>query len=375
MTPSEFTSPIKLESGLDEMMSSHSLLSPASIIAGAAEGGASTADVLPHGAQPYSVPQDTLSESKPPSASDVPSEPPVQFNNDNGELEVETDGAEIEPESGAVGEGSVPNGAGRCPARAEDVPLPLETSSEEEMPSAEDTQKAFESIMELIDGGPSSHRKSTELVQSSFDEFTELLTNPEKLQEQERELQSHEEALPKDEPEVSRSPVAGSDASLSTASFPDVLKSTSVQDPPANVAEGAGDSDGGGVDTQWPDLGAPEQPRETGHVDMAEAVSVKAAISNELFQVGVGEGLLMPSALTDMQDFHDNSVDTEVSKAAPDLLDQEVPTETKASFEAEEGVVRTKSRSRRRAKRGKKQNATGVGVTELLEAPRYSGPE
>lgn len=403
LTPSEFTSPVKQGyPELDEMVSSHPLLSPASILAAVtstpSESGTHTNSVPdggsprspPHLSQPLSESQDTLTcvspGNTPASGSVLPSESVPSPCDDGGHGDGgHGDGGDDSDGTGSDGEVKadatltefeplgVPSEVGQL--RAADVPLPLETSSEEEVPTAEDTRTAFESIMELIDGGASgtsSLRKSTELVQSSFDDFAELLINPGKLRDQERELQSREEAFPKDSPALSEgchSPVVGSDvASHSTTSFPDVLKSTSGQDPLTNTGEDAGDSDGGGtLDNQWPDIGVPELPRDTPRGgDVPEVVSVKGAVSNEFCQVGAG--LLMPSALTEIQDVfqvRDNNLDIEVSNAAPDLLDQEISMESKTALEPEEVAVRTKSRSRKRPKRGKKQ---AVGLTE---APRY----
>lgn len=257
--------------------------------------------------------------------------------------------------------------------QAEDVPLPLETSSEDDAPSPEATKRAFESIMETSE--ISSLRKPTsELNPSSFDDFAELLANPEKLQEQEQEqerkLQDREEAEADDVPGIGAgdhsSPAISSDASHSTSSVPDVLKSTSTKNPPIDAD--AGDSD---MDTQWPDIGVPEPTRDTAvHLrsNLAEAVSVKGAVSNEVCQVVPDSELLMPFALTGMHEFQ---VQDEVEKlnVAPDLLHQEV--EGEGALEAEEGTLKTKSRSRKRSKRGKKQTATSLGVTEFMEAPRY----
>jgi hypothetical protein len=257
----------------------------------------------------------------------------------------------------------------------EDVPLPVETSSEDEAPSAEDTRNTFASIMELIDGGTfgnSSLKESGSGVQSHLDD------NLEKLQEHAMELQSHEEGAPRDS-ETQYSPVLSSDTG---PSFPDGLKTTSSHDP---LKDEAGGPVEGEVGAQWPDIVIPpEMPDNSGSCSQSDAVSVEnlellpdntglGASGFVKSQESSGTGFLMPSALTELHDLQvlDNSVDVQVSNAEPTMIDQEVPMETRSPLESEEGFVRTKTRSRKRSRRGKKK-VNNVDVTELLEAPRYT---
>lgn len=395
LTPSEFTSPTKSEIGL-----SHPLLSPASILAAVTvdqQSPDSTASVSHTKATPHHVSSGLA--STPQSLSDMQDTLTFVSSNfenlasgsilpcdDDSDANISVvDGVSIGSESCAIeGNEDIASRIDDCTLRAEHVPLPTETSSEDE-PSAEETKKTFESILEFLDGDKSEMsnlRKPTEPNQSSFEEFAELLTNPENLQEQEKGLQDADQLFVLEEAPTNCTPAVASSVSHSASSFPDVLKSTSDQDPPLyglHEDKSVIELDGMSMDTQWPDIGAPELSRDKAGIslsencDLAEAIPVEGAVSNELFQVDSQAGLRMPSALTDTHLEQDDVMEMSAAHG-PDLLDQELSLEAMLSLEAEEGASKVKSRSRKRYKKGKKQSANALasfGVTEVLEAPKY----
>lgn len=361
---------MKSESGL---VTSQPLLSPASIVASAT----ASHDTTPGGVPSLPVQPFTGSLTDPP-LSDIQDTLTSVSSNLNGPLPASPDDDTINNGSSNAGDNAETVLEKEDTFSDENIDEKgPETASEDEVPNLEDTQKAFDSIMEFLDVDNKAEVSKPD--QPSFDEFTELLSNPEKLQEQEKELQLAEESkdlpLGEDDPSL----VISSDKSHSSF-FPDVLKSTLGQDPPLYEADTEVRMRESEV-SHWPDIGVPGPPPETlqtnsSQCDLAEANYVAGAVSNEMYQAASGLGLLMPSALADLQmlEIQDNSVDVEVSNNAPDLLDQEALLDTKWILEADEGSLKAKSKPKKRSRRGKKQNAgASMSVAEVLEAPRCVG--
>lgn len=417
MTPSEFTSPLKLESDLHKVIPSHPLLSPASIRASALLDQPTVTDDTAISNQTISLPLDVSDQvSLPLLLSDTPGtltsvtanvqEPAVMPSalddqdatavHENSEEKVDVP---VESEFGELG---------RNVRITDDPPLPPppemvtdnDDDDDDQVPSLEDTQKAFNGIMEFL-SIDEPEAASQQPVAVSFDEFAELLHNPGKLQEKERGLEIAEE--PALAPQIEDSPeVIGSVGATSASSFPDVLKSASYQDLPqlSTEVDDSGKSESGKIsgEMQWPDIGAPKPAGEfaeklqTDKCDLAEACIVSGVVSNEVCQAdsqSSEERLLMPSALTDLQELQvlgskmemevteskkeveavSSKMETEIADISPDLLDQELSAENKWILDMEEGPMKSKSRSRKRSKKGKKMNASppmSMGVTEAL---------
>lgn len=269
----------------------------------------------------------------------------------------------------------------------EGASLPLVAASDEdEVPSAEESQKAFDNIMELLNVVDKSDTATA--AEPSFEEFTELLSNPDKLQERERELQVMDEivnppegvsppegpATPKEDAKEPSEVVTSAFASSTSASFPDVVKPATYQELLPNVTQEVTETKeleiatSNGAEAEWPDIGAAEVP--TGLDESVQPHVVVAApngVQNEVYiedNEPPDVGLLMPSALTDMP--------VEVPNIGPDLLEQEAPTDSKLALENEEGAAKVRSRSRKRSKKKKQTGAmTSVGVAEVIDVLRY----
>ncbi len=256
-----------------------------------------------------------------------------------------------------------------------------------ELPSAEDSKQAFDSIMELLSvAKPRADSSDTvDGNQATFDEFKELLSNPEKLQQQEEEIKSSDKfSVPDDatqsEGEIFQ--VVSSSPMNPVSSYPDVLKSTACQDSKPNQDEEENNKesmteDVSEAEAKWPDIGA-DVPKDvpgnskSDKCDFAEAGIIESVLSNEHYQSDNHERLLMPSAIADVQDLgmQGSNLNVDLSNSTPDLLD-ETSSGVKQSLELEEGTVKTKSKPRKRSKRGKaKQNTGPVGVAEVLEVSR-----
>jgi len=348
-------------------------------------------------------------------------------------------------------------------AREQGFPDSEALSGRDQVASLEGNRDVFESIMEFL-GGNTTPLEG--LNETSYDEFTELLANPEKLQEQERELLKQERDV-EDGGESTIAPDKVEDKeevlpstkciSSVTNPFPDVLTSTSGQS--ASLAGGENQTEDEGVSkmSQWLDLGAIPSPSppgnpsssgekgelfeacrvhgttsklpeaghmqdvtsdqlpgaghmqdvnsnkwlEVGHMQamtsdklpwdghMQDMTSnklpvashvegpassllseVHSTISNELYRVN--QELMMPSALADLQELQlPGSVEEDLSNGAPDLLSGEGAGK-RVGVVGEEVPVKTKSRPKRRSKKGKKQTAEPVvsmGVSDLAEVP------
>lgn len=421
MTPSEFTSPLKLESDLHKVIPSHPLLSPASIRASALLDQPTVTDDTAISNQTISLPLDASDQvSLPLSLSDTQGtltsvtanvqEPAVMPSalddqdatavHENSEEKVDVP---VESEFGELGKNV---------RITDDPPLPpppemVTDDDDDQVPSLEDTQKAFNGIMEFL-SIDKPEAASQQPIAVSFDEFAELLHNPGKLQEKERGLEMAEE--PALAPQIEDSPAEVIGAT-SASSFPDVLKSASYQDLPlaSTEVDDSGKSESGKIsgEMQWPDIGAPKPAGEfaeklqTDKCDLAEACIVSGVVSNEVCQAdsqSSEERLLMPSALTDLQELQmlgskmemevteskkeveavsskkevevvSSKMETEIADISLDLLDQELSAENKWILDMEEGPMKSKSRSRKRSKKGKKMNASppmSMGVTEAL---------
>ena len=264
------------------------------------------------------------------------------------------------------------------------------TGEEKELPTAEDSNMAFDNIIEFlnVDKPEVSNGSATANGhQSSFDEFKELLNNPEKLHQHEEEIKFAVKSIDFSDDisqsEGENSQIASSAALNSTSSYPDVLKSTACQDSLLNQPEGENENELITEcielsETKWPDIGTDTSRKvpETStsdKCDLAEAVTVKTTLSNEHCQSDGQQPdvqLLMPSALADLDG---SNLNTELSNSTPDLLD-ETSSEVKHSLEFEDGTMKTKPKSRKRSKKGKaKQNVgppTHSGIAEVLDVPR-----
>ena len=365
LTPSEFTSPVKSESGL---VTSQPLLSPASIVASATASHDTSPGVVP------SLPVQPLTGSLTnPPLSDTQDTLTSVSSNLNDPLPISADDDTIDSGSPNAGVNTETVLAKENTFSDENIDEKgPETASEDEVPNLEDTQKAFDNIMEFLDV---DHKAEVSKIDKpTFDEFTELLSNPEKLLEQEKELQLAEE--PQDQPLVEDDPSLEVSSDKSHSSFfPDVLKSTSGQDPPLHESDTEVRMSESEV-SHWPDIGVPGPPAEplqisSSQCNLPEANYVAGAVSNEMYQAGSSSGLLMPSALADLQmvEVEDNGVDVDNT---PDLLDQEPSLDTKWTLEVGEGNLKPKSKPKKRSRRGKKQNTgASMSVAEVLEAPRY----
>lgn len=369
LTPSEFKSPVKAEPELEKGMIQPALLSPASIVASTTTNPIQTSNSYDQAistsnsqssGHPPSVPDNdtltsvtlSLEESHP---------PPLDATNDSVHVHEEH---EVEPVEAAdsVDKGGrgmdnevevMENGAvagGRI-----DAPVPQETE-EDTAPSAEDTQKTFDSIMEFLNVDPPEATISEQPADNPD------LRKPEGVPEE-----SSADATTPQENEPKK--LANSSF---TASFPDVVKPATYQESVLNV-----DEDKDVVESKWPDIGAPEPSIE--YVQPAD-VRVNSAVSNSEVYIEESElpgvGLLMPSALADVQDLTvtGSGVEMEAANSTPDLLEQEVSIEVKGPLDSEDGTLKVKSKPRKKTKRGKKQNAeksSCVGVVEVVDAPRY----
>lgn len=266
--------------------------------------------------------------------------------------------------------------------------LSPEPPDEEEAPSASESQKAFDSIMELLHVEKSAAAATPPQKEATFEEFTELLKNPDKLREQEREYegQNQEEdvpAVPKEDPplgEAADPEAVTSTLASSTSSFPDVVRPATYQDPPLTVSQEDVETQHREVapasmpETQWPDIGAAQGPSPLAEkVSMSDNTEAERTgpqqVQSEVY-IADSEppdiGLLMPSALTD--------IPLEVPTLAPDLLEQEASADNRSNGEVgvrEEGPGKVKSKPRKRTKR-KKQSAGVVtmGVAEVMDPQR-----
>ena len=456
LTPSEFKSPGKVEP--PNLLPTHpALLSPASIT------GAVSLDQQP--------PDSTASVDYPDAASVISSKQSLEFFSDaqgtltevtsnveplsvsslqpdsdvsvEEELEGEEEGTMVsekvaehdQEEREAIEESAEP--------RATDEPVQTETTSEDlapppppvlsdeeaELPNPEDTQKTFSNILEMLHvDKPAVHSAP----KPSFEEFTELVSNPAKLQERERAVEagimaadavnSPESAAALVE-DTGEGKIAGTITTLtnSTPSFPDVVKPATFQEPLVGVmqkdfteteqTEPTSDAD---TSTQWPDIGgATEVPAMSTKkvypgVDTVAGASVMTGVdltAGETLVAGgppvagrplvVGETLVageilagadvVPSATPDQIQVREavyiadseppdigltmpSALTEEISNVGPDLLEQEGCVESNQET-VEEGTVKVKSKPRRRSRK-KKQSSDMVASVGVMEAPR-----
>lgn len=445
LTPSEFTLPAKVEDTHDSAVPLCPLLSPASIRDAANSNETSQVNDLmknedlghvPIGNQPinsshsrsdvHSSLTAVTSECDNPSKNDELAEGLLTGLESNATVP-ET----VSPESSDVVDSSARDQLRQKSAEVEDdlditvqvhtsssnsartVPI-HESTSEEDEPSVQATQKAFDNIFKLLDvekpQSPSLGMPS-ESNQHSFDEFTELLRDPVKLQEQEEALRVAGEivSLHNETPQSGdeHSQIVNAAATKSSASFLNVLRAKSSSQNENEMEDMEDDHNGGASDSriegsnesQQPDSGTSEVPltKESSQstiYDLDEASAVKGVVSSELYQKDnqlPGLRLTMPSALgspLDSQLQPNDQLGLGVPGIPPDDLNQNNPalpmayplqdalTQSKPAFESVEGVLKTKSRSRRRSRKGKKQISSGLTSAdvpvEMLEAPRYS---
>lgn len=249
---------------------------------------------------------------------------------------------------------------------SKDIPEPQCSASEEEdEPTVEVVQKAFDSMFELLKLDRS--HESTASGQS-FEKFAELLTDPKKLKEEREVLEEsmekvffHNDAPLDDDLEIMDT--SSFEAKASATTLPDVLPPSSSpvilsQTPPEDDAMPEPEDNLAIVCTsQNPAVEHPEGSVEPVVVDIperldtttvSEAQSIKSDVSNELDVNKSSETkLLMPSALNDSHDML-TMIDekTELEASSVQLL----PSDNgKASHKVK--------KSKRKPKKGKKAEA------------------
>ena len=265
-------------------------------------------------------------------------------------------------------------------SNAVNIPLPNETTSEEDYePNTEDTQKAFDNIFELLNV---EKPPSPSFNPQSYDKFTELLSDPVKLQEQERVIKVASEFVTlHNEPaqsEDEHSQIVNAAATKYTHPLLEMLKSTSNQGSLENIAADetmkkeiqesgtenlvASQTNENHDTTNLPVVEAVEGPVEdvavnslANECDLNIAESVEGSNSNQKSCQSPDIGLLMPAAL---------------SSDSQELLDVPVGSSEKSEFNTALKDIGEKTRSRRRARRSKKQNHSSTGPIVALDAPK-----
>lgn len=345
LTPSEFSSPAKTE-GLVDITPSQPLLSPASIMAAQAtqepelqasqqsdsvllpDTGTSVTNnfesiVEPNqDGMPEKHSQEDVITSSPVVETEVPRDFPSGGTQENSQLQASSDVNIVEN---------------------------VEEHSEEDGPEVEVVQKAFDNIFDILEVEPSHEcgQKQT------YEEFTELLVNPTKLQEQEAALENAGEivSLHNETPQSGDEHSQIVNAAATKSPLLDVLKSSS-QGRLEDVLAGTNEAS----TLQWPEIGGELSVTvipSTAECDLDVTDDVKGELSSEK------PDQFMPSALSGSQDSQDHGGDDETISTTHQDQD-----ETSGEI-----VTKTRAKGRKRNKKGKKP-LTSAGVVEVSDVPR-----